>query len=426
MLVGQTNLSGVVDALQACDDGHLRVALEHSDGAWLARSFLFEASPAAACLPIRRGNYGDVALLAGPCRGSQLAGWLTEPGDFLGQSFAMPRVNDQVSVQQHASLSTNGIAPLVWPFTQYELRYDQASAAGLSQFAHQDMLVARNDAPSFRSLRFAINQFFFGIDNDTGYGVELLVRIARTDAWIEHIHFTPTAIRVKVSGDAVIGCRLELLASASDHLSAAVNESSTVEWPLPRGLPQHSQLLLSCDGVWRDDRYLDAAHRVGRPDFSSESGDPATDVEAVIAAGETISVEFKRELPVDPSSRRNAMKTVAAFANGEGGTVVFGVADDGTLVGVPDAAAACDTVSDLVRAWLAPVPPYHPEVVEVGGCSLLVLTVGRGGQDPCAIRMHRQLEYFVRRGATTFAAEPHEVRAIVLARQPVTVATRPW
>ena len=53
-----------------------------------------------------------------------------------------------------------------------------------------------------------------------------------------------------------------------------------------------------------------------------------------IKRGETDELEFKRELPSD---HLKFVKTVVAFANGLGGSVVFGV-DDQVLdvVGVPD------------------------------------------------------------------------------------------
>lgn len=424
MLTGQSDLAGAVDALRLCEEGYLRLALEQDAGAWVARRFLFEASPAAPSASLRCWDYGDVAFLAGPCTGALLTGWLASPGNFLDHTFSLPRVHDQVSVQEHASLSRQGIAPLRWPFIQYELRAEPTAGRTLTEFRHQEFLVARNHAPSYRSVRFAINDFFFGIHNDTGYALELLVRIARTDAWIEHVHLTPSAMTVSLAGDAIIGCRLELLAPGGEYQSTTVQETSTVELPLPRGLVQHSQLLLSRDGSWRDDRYLDPAYRLDRPDFSWESGDRTSDVEALIAGGETVSVEFKSEVPAGDAARRSAMKTVAAFANADGGILLFGVEDDGAVVGVPDAAKASDTLGNVVRSWLAPVPAYQLDVVELGARSLVVLTVDRGGEDPCGIRVNDEPRYFVRRGATTFAAEPHEVRAVVLARQPAQTTGR--
>lgn len=53
-----------------------------------------------------------------------------------------------------------------------------------------------------------------------------------------------------------------------------------------------------------------------------------------IVAGESYSLEFKR---VPNEEREKHLKTVVAFANGKGGRILFGVAnDDRTVVGIPN------------------------------------------------------------------------------------------
>ena len=52
-----------------------------------------------------------------------------------------------------------------------------------------------------------------------------------------------------------------------------------------------------------------------------------------IVAGESYSLEFKR---VPNEERERYLKTVVAFANGKGGRILFGVANDRTVVGIPN------------------------------------------------------------------------------------------
>ena len=52
-----------------------------------------------------------------------------------------------------------------------------------------------------------------------------------------------------------------------------------------------------------------------------------------IVAGEAYSLEFKR---VPNEDREKYLKTVVAFANGKGGRILFGVANDRTVVGIPN------------------------------------------------------------------------------------------
>lgn len=424
MRSSSTDLDTLRFLLERGSDGDVRLVIERRESGAVAKRLLFEVSPRTPELPTRSWDYGDVIMLSGQCPAPDVAAWLTQPGVFQGQEFSLPTLHEQVGLEEHASLSLHAIAPLEWPFAQYQLS-PQAVQGDPTQLPAGRFLVCRNDAPSFRSVGFAVNEFLLGLSDDRGYGLPLLVRIARTDAWIQHVHLTPTSMRVEIAGDSIRGCRVELLADGDQHQGHAVGAGGMVIIPLPQGLPLRSQLLLSRDGEWRDDRFLDPAHRVGRSDFSSESGDRTADLEVMLSAGEGQAVEFKGRIPHDPSSRRSSMKTVAAFANGEGGTLMFGVdADDAKVVGIQDPAQASDTVSALVRSWVTPVPDYGLEIVQVQSVAIVMLTVAAGKETPYGIRMNGEVRYFVRRGATTFPAEPHEVRAAVVARQSQSAAAR--
>ena len=59
------------------------------------------------------------------------------------------------------------------------------------------------------------------------------------------------------------------------------------------------------------------------------------DIAALIARPEGKTLEFKRDL----SGTRNVLRTLCAFANTAGGTLVFGVEDSGALSGVSDVLA---------------------------------------------------------------------------------------
>lgn len=63
---------------------------------------------------------------------------------------------------------------------------------------------------------------------------------------------------------------------------------------------------------------------------------------------ESTSVEFKREYVSDIN------KTIIAFANTHGGTIYIGVADDATVVGVPDADKTCVKVTNTIRSSISP------------------------------------------------------------------------
>jgi predicted HTH transcriptional regulator len=145
-------------------------------------------------------------------------------------------------------------------------------------------------------------------------------------------------------------------------------------------------------------------------------------------------VEFKRQLPEDTvESKRTVFKTVAAFANSRGGSIVFGAEkDEPTVCGVDDAdlITARDRLAQLARSTVTPAPEVEVAAYEVDGKTLLVLAVAGGTDPPYGItlpgRKDKPVEFYVRRDATTFPARPEEIRTAVLAAAPTPVAATPW
>lgn len=82
--------------------------------------------------------------------------------------------------------------------------------------------------------------------------------------------------------------------------------------------------------------------------------DPESEIQALLSRGEGLQVEFKRKLPDDSAeSKRTVFKTVAAFANGHGGSIVFGIEkDEATVCGLDgiDPITDRDRLTQLARS----------------------------------------------------------------------------
>ena len=74
------------------------------------------------------------------------------------------------------------------------------------------------------------------------------------------------------------------------------------------------------------------------------------------------------------------LKTVSAFANYGGGTVIFGVADDGRPVGLDDPEQTCLDIENSVNDNLSPVPPCSFELDS--SRKLVTLKVDEGPDKP--------------------------------------------
>ena len=71
---------------------------------------------------------------------------------------------------------------------------------------------------------------------------------------------------------------------------------------------------------------------------------------------ETRTLEFKETIT------NTFLKTVSAFSNYDGGTILFGVDDDGNIKGLPDVKQACLDIENKINDSITPQPDYTLEV----------------------------------------------------------------
>jgi len=183
----------------------------------------------------------------------------------------------------------------------------------------------------------------------------------------------------------------------------------------PAGLQPGAWLVLRRDGEWVDRSYLDPRMSRARPNVEIVV-EPQTRVEALVASGEGVAVEFKEQIPDDGEGRRRVCRTVAAFANGAGGTILFGVTRDGAVVGVPGSAGRRERatdVSNFVKDIVDPLPDYDVEEVELetSGRVVVVLSVGLGVDRPYGVG-RTSPTFYIRRSATTFPATQSQIREL--------------
>ena len=132
--------------------------------------------------------------------------------------------------------------------------------------------------------------------------------------------------------------------------------------------------------------------------------------------GEGTRLEFKRMLP---SEDRKVLKTIVAFANGDGGTVIFGV-DDATheVLGVEsdNMARLLDSVTDMICSACEPLIIPEISLRTIGDKTILQVDIAPGVHLPYYIKKEGpERGVYVRVGATTRAAEPEMLRELRLA-----------
>ena len=147
-------------------------------------------------------------------------------------------------------------------------------------------------------------------------------------------------------------------------------------------------------------------------------------VAELISLGESATLEFKSTLQWDVVQNRvnkdlrfSALKTIAAFLNTAGGTLVIGVEDDGHILGLAQdlrivqnskdrfEQTLMSLVRDRIGAEFAPFIKVRFEEIE--GRTVCVVDVDKA-PEPAFMEAPRGKEFYVRLGNTTRSLDPEE------------------
>ena len=137
-------------------------------------------------------------------------------------------------------------------------------------------------------------------------------------------------------------------------------------------------------------------------------------IKQIIAEGEKETVEFKEQVPSD---YKRWVKSIIAFANGDGGLLLFGVTDKRELKGIDSLDvfktedAIVNTIADSCEPLIVPTITIH----NIDEKNIIAVDVPRGIQKPYYLKSVGLKEgTFIRSGATTRQAEPHIVKGLVI------------
>ncbi len=323
------------------------------------------------------------------------------------------------------SYAAHDRVPLPIPVTDFQI-----SAADSNRHLPHEML-AGESCPSFPEPNSAWRAFAEGDYSLSGANqppIDLAqIRIAETAAWIGSVHVTATELTAEVLGTAVAGAELELFGT-TDRSQRQLDRPGTVTFALSDGLPPSAWLWLKRGLQWLDYRPIDA-----RSGWTGEHGrapveieqpvDPQANIEALIASGEGPRLEFKEQLPTRPRDRK-LLRGVPAFANGTGGTIIFGINhDETTVTGLSggDATTLRDQLVNFVRAAVIPMPQVTVTPCTIDGKLILALDVKQGQSPPYGLisspDARDKPDFYVRRGASTYPAQPSDLRESTLASQ---------
>lgn len=140
------------------------------------------------------------------------------------------------------------------------------------------------------------------------------------------------------------------------------------------------------------------------------------DVNRLIEEGEGFEVEFKRRV----SSPEKIARALIAFANTKGGHILFGVDDDGTVVGVESEKSEVDLIREAGASFCLPEIEPVIEFVPFDGKDVIVAYVGESttkphyftGSSNGAGNGHDETKVFIRVNDKTVMASKEVVRIL--------------
>ena len=134
------------------------------------------------------------------------------------------------------------------------------------------------------------------------------------------------------------------------------------------------------------------------------------DIKSLI--GEATAYDKKQMLEI--RRPKSWLKSVSAFANGEGGILVFGISDDDQILGLADAEGDAEKISEEIKSKLDPIPAVRLELKEADGKKLVLLHVYSGQETPYYYIGDKQRLAFVRIGNESVVADRIQLKSLVL------------
>ena len=127
---------------------------------------------------------------------------------------------------------------------------------------------------------------------------------------------------------------------------------------------------------------------------------------------ECSSYDFKEML--ERNKVKSWLKSVSAFANTDGGSLFYGVNDDGVIVGWDNPQADADFISEMIKARLDPVPEVQLIPIEHEGLNLLEVRVKAGTLTPYYYYQDGTRTVYTRVGNESVECNSQQLLSLVL------------
>lgn len=127
------------------------------------------------------------------------------------------------------------------------------------------------------------------------------------------------------------------------------------------------------------------------------------------------ATEYDKKLALEEKKPKSWCKSVSAFANTFGGALIFGISNEGMVVGLENPEGDAEKVSEAIKTRLDPIPEFKLRFYKTEeGKVLVILDVYKGDETPYYYSGDGVLEAYVRVGNERVKATATELKRLVL------------
>ena len=136
------------------------------------------------------------------------------------------------------------------------------------------------------------------------------------------------------------------------------------------------------------------------------------DIDRLNFIGETTTYDKKEK--IERNKSKSWLKSVSAFANGEGGTLIFGISDNNEIIGLTNAEEDAESISEAIKTKLDPIPTIDLKFKELNGKKLIFLYVNEGQETPYYYIGDKQRLAYIRIGNETVITDRVQLKQLVM------------
>ena len=134
---------------------------------------------------------------------------------------------------------------------------------------------------------------------------------------------------------------------------------------------------------------------------------------------ENTNIDYKEK--VEYTKPKSWLKSVSAFANSNGGSLLFGVRDvDKKPVGLNDVVKDSEKVTEIINSKITPLPRYELNVFNEENKDFMEVKIGDGPRTPYYYNSDGRKEAFIRSGNQSIIAPKHILDNLILKGQNTT------